>query len=76
MKIGAWLCIAALVLTLAACEGSFGGGPTDQGGTDISAKFLSGTGGPDPVQGSDGDLYLDTQGAILYVKSGGAWTDV
>ena len=72
----AWLCIAALVLTLAACEGPLGGGPSDPGGTYLAAKLLTGTGGPLSSLGSDGDLYLDTQEAVLYVKYSGAWSDV
>ncbi|MEI6874081.1 MAG: hypothetical protein WCL50_03015, partial [Spirochaetota bacterium] len=54
--------------------------PTQSGNDKInnpfSGRFLTDTGAPAASLGRDGDLYLDTATATLYVKRSGAWGNI
>lgn len=61
-----------LALVLGACNlGSGGGESTDT--TQITAKWFIEKGAPSASQGSNGDLWFDTDAALVYVKTGGQW---
>ena len=54
-----------------------GTGPTSQTpATNVGAKLLSGNGSPTTISGANGDLYLDTSAAVLYVKNNSIWVNV
>jgi hypothetical protein len=69
------ICIILLVgaaLVLGACSsGSSGGDGGDTG--QPTAKWFVEKGPPSNSQGANGDLYLDQDAAILYVKVNGQW---
>ena len=67
--------ILAAILHLLSCvnpAGDSGKGAASYG----TGKFLTGAGAPDASVGSDGDLFLDTVTASLYVKMSGAWSGI
>jgi hypothetical protein len=50
------------------------GVPTDPGELQPSyARMFTGAGAPDDADGHDGDIYIDTSGAVLYNKVAGDW---
>ncbi len=61
-----------IFLVLGACN--FGGGGGDNGDSgQPTAKWFIEKGPPSNSQGANGDLYLDTDAAVLYVKTNGQW---
>ncbi len=61
-----------LSLIILACN--FGGGGGDEGPTgQPTAKWFIEKGPPSSSQGANGDLYLDKDAAVLYVKTSGQW---
>ncbi len=75
MKSSGFLILILSLLVLGSCDGPIGYEP---GGEDIflEARMISGKAAPSDTVGVDGDLYLDTDAAVLYVKTNGAWLSV
>jgi hypothetical protein len=68
--------ISALFCSLiVACSNPASHNPNPSPGT-VEAKLLTGTGAPSASTGANGDLYLETTGAVLYVKYNDAWSNV
>jgi hypothetical protein len=67
------LIILGAVLLLAGCAG--GGGSDIDNGSDSqpTAKWYVAKGAPSNADGADGDLYLDTDSSVLYIKVEGVW---
>lgn len=61
--------ISVITNTIAREVGNTGGGQTGLNGT----SFITGTGVPSSVLGSNGDTYLDSSTGNLYVKANGIW---
>ena len=76
MKKNGFLVVLALALAFAfaACSfGSSGSSDAGQTGSNLTIKWFVSKGVPSNSQGADGDLYLDQDAAVLYVKTGGKW---
>ena len=66
---------ATLGILILACNNPASHNPNPSPGT-VEAKLLTGTGAPSASAGANGDLYLETSGAVLYVKYNDAWANV
>jgi len=64
--------IFGVFLVVGACSPGGGGGSDADSGQPTAKWFIS-KGAPSNSEGVDGDLYLDQDAAILYVKTGGQW---
>ncbi|GAB4369302.1 MAG: hypothetical protein Kow009_05960 [Spirochaetales bacterium] len=66
--------LVGIAILVGSCDfGGGGGGGDSVGSAQPTAKWFIEKGPPSNAQGSDGDLWLDTDAAILYVKTDGAW---
>ncbi len=65
--------LCALALVIGCSSGSSGSSDSDGGSANPTAKWYVAKGAPSDAQGVDGDLYLDQDAAVLYVKAGGKW---
>ena len=74
MKTTGHLILLVLILALASCQvwGKLDN-PTDPVSA-VQAKLITGGSGPNNSIGANGDLYMDTAAATMYVKINGAWT--
>lgn len=64
--------LVGVSILVGACN--FGGGGGDSGDSgQPTAKWFVEKGPPSNSQGANGDLYLDTDNAVLYVKTSGQW---
>ncbi|MFH2116055.1 MAG: hypothetical protein ABIJ86_16255, partial [Spirochaetota bacterium] len=67
--------VVVCFLFLGSCSLLFGPDPKPLPPSDstLQARLLTGISIPASTVGSNGDLYLDTVAAILYVKNAGVW---
>jgi hypothetical protein len=67
--------LVLISLGFVACSNpSSSGSSTKSSGISVNAKWFVAKGAPVASSGANGDLYLDTDNTILYVKVGGSWT--